>query len=144
MTNTIGRLSYKCLALILYVVPLATLFAVNFTAYVDTSPGVTISFFGYILLALIIFGTKNKLGLFAKNNTMLAVCLVIFITALIMRYLANELLLISGAGLLGCLLSILPDRVADEYSKERGKVPLGHRDAWMRSFGYPPRVGEYE
>jgi len=136
--NTTKYYCYKTLAAICYAAPLAVLFALNFEEYVS-SPGAGISFFGYILLAFVLFGAKGKILACAQKNTMLTVCIVVFITALIMQYLATQLLLISGAGLLGCVISIPFDKTADEFGKERGKPNIAHKEGWRRAFGFPPK-----
>ena len=138
--NIVRCYCYRILATLLYIAPLAVLFGINIDAYL-VSPSATLGFFGYLLAIIILFGAKDKILDCAQKDTMLTVFVIIFVIAFIMRFLADQLLLISFFGLLGCLASIVPSKVADEFQKEKGKHTLGYRTAWRRAFGIPEKGG---
>lgn len=135
---------YSCLA---YATPLGILFAVNSKAYIST-PSRGISFFGYIIIVFIAIGFKSKIQEFAKKNTILTISAIAFIVALIMQYLAMQLLLISAVSMGGCVLSAIVEPVADVYynrcykhatpeRRERVHEPtLLAKDAWKIAYGF--------
>lgn len=141
-TNRARFRLYRLLSFLVYVLPLAILFACESERYLK-STGSSLSFFGYILTAFALIAFKDKLLGFAKNNAILTVSLVIFAISLIMRYLADELLIISGISLSGALLSAVIEPVGEVYRRraerdeESGNYQLlTHRNAWRLAYGF--------
>lgn len=146
MSTNKGRYRfYKLISFLVYVLPLAILFGIGHEQYLKTA-GSSLSFFGYIIVAFVLIAFKDKLLGFAKHNTILTVSIIIFIVSLIMRYLADELLLISGVSLFGALLSTITEPVCEVYKKradkddEEGTVKLlTHKNAWRLAYGFRQR-----
>ena len=142
-TNKGRYIEYKALSFAMYVIPLLILFGVENTRYLKTA-GTSLSFFGYIIFALVLVAFKDKIVDIGKKNVVLSVSLVIFAVSAIMRYLADELLLISGVSLFGALMSTIIEPVADVYRAraERDKSGQGdgttvtHKNAWRLAYGW--------
>ena len=137
---------YRLLSFLAYVMPLMILFACQSSHYLQ-NVGTSLSFFGYIIVALILIALKDKLLDFAKKNTILTVSLVLFVVSAVMRYLADELLLISGVSVFGALLATVIEPVADVYKKrsdeeaKNGKTmeTITHKNAWRLAYGFRER-----
>lgn len=149
MTNKGRYWEYKAISFLIYIIPLLVLFALQPNHYVK-SAGTSVSFFGYIILALIMIAFKDKFLEFVKKNAVLSVSLIIFITSLIMRYLADELMVISGVSLFGALLSTVVEPVADVYHARAEKEKIGegtgevlsHKNAWRLAYGFREKQSE--
>ena len=145
-TNRGRYILYKVISFLTYVLPLMVLFAVESSHYLR-STGTSLSFFGYIILILIFVALKDKLLEFAKKNTILTVSIALFVVSAVMRYLADELLLISGVSLFGALLATITEPVADVYKaraeeeKKEGKTleTITHKNAWRLAYGFRER-----
>lgn len=146
MSNIWQYRKFKVLSALAYATPLGILFAVNHEAYL-TSTSTGIGFFGYILIAFIVLGAKNKIQDFAKKNTVMTVSAIVFITAFIMQYLATQLLLISGVSLGGAVISSVIEPVADVYYAKSYEVvgevrtkkqefALPSKEAWRIAYGF--------
>lgn len=141
-TNRARFRLYRFLSFLVYVLPLVILFACESERYLK-SAGSSLSFFGYFLVAFALIAFKDKLLGFAKNNAVLTVSLVIFVISLVMRYLADELLIISGISLFGALLSAVIEPVGEVFAKraerdeESGNCELlSHKKAWRIAYGF--------
>ena len=142
-TNKGRYIEYKALSFGMYVLPLLILFAVENTRYLKTA-GTSLSFFGYVIMALILVAFKDKIVAMGKKNVILSVSIVIFVISAVMRYLADELLLISGVSLFGALMSTVVEPVADVYKAraDRDKIgegdgtTLSHKNAWRLAYGF--------
>lgn len=136
-------MEYKALSFAAYVLPLLILFGVENTRYLKAA-GTSLSFFGYIIFALILVAFKDKIVDLGKKNVVLSISLVIFIVSAIMRYLADELLLISGVSLFGALMSTIIEPVADVYKVRADRDTRGegdgstvtHKNAWRLAYGW--------
>lgn len=140
---------YSCLA---YATPLGILFAINHKAYISIADGsvqtgATIGFFGYILLGFMALGFKSKVLEFAKKNTLLSISIGVFIIAVVMEFLARQLMLISGASIIGAILSNFFEPVADVYYARcyehsgdkrirKNTITLTAKDAWKQAYGF--------
>lgn len=142
-TNKGRYIEYKFLSFMAYVLPLLILFAVENTRYLKTA-GTQLSFFGYIIFALILVAFKDKIVAMGKKNVILSVSIVIFVISAIMKYLADELLIISGVSLFGALLSTILEPVADVYKIRADRdtagqgdgTTLSHKNAWRLAYGW--------
>ena len=139
---------HKLLSCVLYALPLAGLFALDSSKYLaNGSEGVTIAFWGYVAVGFIIIGFKNKIAEFIKKDTLMSVSIGIFLVALIMEFLARQLLFISGASIVGSVLSHTVEPVADVYydrvykqisETKRMRIKsddLTVKEAWKQAYG---------
>ncbi|MDR1138324.1 MAG: hypothetical protein LBK70_00385 [Clostridiales bacterium] len=131
---------YKLLSFVAYAVPMAVLFGINHKEYLKNEY-TGLGFFGYIMLLFLALSFKSKLTAVAQKNSILTMSTVIFVVALIMYKVGEQLLMISGMSLLGCLLSTIFERPADVYRRYGWKdgvvykgVPVPHKKAW--AWGY--------
>lgn len=144
--NALRYKVYKLYSMVAFAVPLMGLFAINKDTYISTA-STGISFFGFILLLFFVIAFKNKILAGAKKDTLLTVIIGVFATALIMQYLAHQLMLISGAAFMGWAFSKAFDHVADVYysrayqeisdgRKVRIQTPtMPQKQAWRAAFG---------
>lgn len=142
-TNKSRYIFYKWLSFLIYIIPLAVLFIIKRDDYITESGGKTVSFFGYMVVIFVIVAFKDKVLTFAKKNTILTVSVIIFTIAWVMKYLANELLLISAVSLIGSLISTIIEPVVVVYEakleKERNGDNvnlLSHKNAWRLAYGF--------
>lgn len=142
--NFFRYLFYKLLEMIAYAIPLGVLFGVNYKSYTG---GANISFWAYIIALFVILGFKQRISEYAKKDVMVTVSLAVFIVAIIMRYIADQLLIISACTLLGCIISKIFTPVSNVYfracrrrdqtTKDLIKIrtpTIPHKKAW--SLGY--------
>ena len=142
-TNKGRYIEYKALSFFAYVLPLVILFAIENTRYLK-SAGTSLSFFGYVIIALILVAFKDKLIEAGKKNVILSVSIGIFVVSAVMRYLADELLLISGVSLLGAIMSTVIEPVADVFKARADKdkagegdgTTLSHKNAGRLAYGF--------
>ena len=145
-TNKGRYFEYKALSFAAYVLPLMVLFGAENAHYLKAA-GTSLSFFGYILFALILVAFKDKIVNLGKKNVVLSVSIAIFAVSAIMRYLADELLLISGVSLFGALMSTVIEPVADVYKIRADRdtagqgdgTTLSHKNAWRLAYGWRER-----
>lgn len=142
-TNKSRYIFYKWLSFLIYIIPLVVLFIIKRDDYITESGGKTVSFFGYMVVIFVIVAFKDKVLTFAKKNTILTVSVIIFTIAWVMKYLANELLLISAISLIGSLISTIIEPVVVVYEarleKERNGDNvnlLSHKNAWRLAYGF--------
>ena len=142
-TNKGRYFEYKVISFAIYVLPILILFAVENTRYLK-SAGTSLSFFGYVIFALILVCFKDKILEVGKKNVILSVSVAIFVVSAIMRYLADELLLISGVSLFGAIISAIVEPVADVYKLRAARdtagdgdgTVLSHKNAWRLAYGF--------
>lgn len=116
MKNYGMLITYKLYSCLAFVAPLVGLFIVNKEAYISTSSGGTaIAFWGYVVVFFGAIGFKRQLGDFIKKRTTISISLGVFIVALIMEFLARQLMLISAATIAGSLMSEGLDPVVQVY-----------------------------
>ena len=145
MTNYLKAKLYQLYSYLIYIIPLVILVACNFSKYLKV-PSYRLSLTGYLVLIFLLIGFKSKFADFAKKNTVLTVSLVIFVISLVMRYLADELLLLSTVSLIGAVLSSVIEPVTEVYlahaytdverkikSEERA---LPDKTAWKLAYGF--------
>jgi len=140
MTNIRRFYMYRLLAFVAYLVPMATLFGIRHNIYLKTmSSG--LSFFGFVVVMLLAISFKSKLTAVARKNTVMTISVVIFVVAVVMQYLATELLIISLASVVGCVFSAIFEPVAEVYKgrcyKDGAKVRterLPHKKAWQQGY----------
>lgn len=148
MRNELRMWLYRGLSCVLYAAPLLGLYGFKFDDY--SGVGFSIGFFGYVLVMFLVIGFKSKLTDATRKNTVLTVSIIVFVVALIMQWLGQELLIISLCSIGGCALSRIPEPVADYYGAARFRTvkdtngaertirvdnPLvRHKEAWIRAY----------
>lgn len=113
MTNGAKCKLYRAYAFLVYALPMALLFILNHDAYAGKASA--FGFWGYIILIFVIAAFKDKFLTFFKNGSLLTISAIFFVIALTMRYLSEEMILISLVSLIGSLLSTFIDVVGDVY-----------------------------
>jgi hypothetical protein len=138
--------AYSCLA---YATPMATLFGLNSDVYLkDSTGGTSIGFWGFVILVFVALAFKSKIMEFAKKNTILSISIIVFGVALIMQFIAGQLMLISAVSMGGAVASSVFEPVADYYYSiaykqinEESRVrlnlaPVTQREAWRQAYGF--------
>ncbi len=144
MTNFWKAKIYQMYSFLLWITPLAILLGVNFNEYF-VREGFSIGFVGYIVLLFAIIALKSKFTTFMKNNTILTFSIAMFAISLIMRYLADEILLISTLSLVGAIMSSIVEPVVTVYNslayvgsgEDRHRIntrAIPDREAWKRAY----------
>lgn len=145
MTNFAKCLIYKCLAFLVFCVPLVILFIANHDEYGTKASAV--GFWAYIILIFCVIAFKETVLSVVRKHTLISVCLAVFVTSLVMHFLADRFMLISGVALIGACLQEIVDSVADTYrdhsyivaadgTKTRNTAPaIPDRQAWRETYG---------
>lgn len=150
--NALRYRLYKVLSCTTFALPFAILFALQKDLYLSfASPdtlGVGLGFWGYVMIGFIALGFKKKIGETIKKDPLLSISVGIFLIALIMEFVARQLMMLSGASIAGAILSRSVDGVSDVYfdraykaltdnKKVRIHEPLlSNKNAWRLAFGF--------
>lgn len=113
MTNKGKAFLFKIYAFLIYLVPMAVLFAINYKEY-DKDGGV-IGFWGMVVIAFVVLAFKDYIITFFKKQPLLTVSLTIFIVSIVMSELADKLALISGIAVIASLLSSFVSVISDSF-----------------------------
>ncbi len=113
MTNGQKAVLYRLYSFLAYLLPMAILFLINGEKYI--TDGCAFGFFGYIVLILVVVSFKNTFVNLIKSKTLLTVSAILFLFALLMKYLADEMLIITVFSFIGAALQLLFQLVADVY-----------------------------
>ena len=143
MTNGQKAVLYRLYSFLAYLVPMVILFCINKEKYI--TDGGAFGFFGYILLIFAVVSFKNTFINLIKSKTLLTVSAILFLFSLLMRYLADEMLIISVFSFFGALLQLLFQLVADVYDahafvvdngiKRKNRAPaLSDAQAWREAY----------
>jgi len=131
---------YKLLAFVAYALPMGVLFGLNFKTYTKNEY-TGLAFWGYVVAIFLALALKDKLTAVAKKNTLLTVSTIIFVVSLLMYKASEQMMLISGMSLLGCLLSTVFDKPAEVYKRacwDNGKkirtAVVPHKRAWADGY----------
>ena len=96
LTNKGMSIVFKGLAFLVYLIPMAVLFGVNYAAYRQTEG--LIGFWGVVLLAFVVLALKNILLTAFKKQPLIFMSLTVFIIALLMGKISDQMFLISLKG----------------------------------------------
>lgn len=113
MTNLGKCRLYRLYAFLTYCIPMILLFAINHQAYM--SGGSAFGFWAYVILFFCLIAFKNIFLKWAEKRATLVMSAVLLIFALVMIYLAEEMLLICTVSLVASVLSYFVDIVGDVY-----------------------------
>lgn len=112
LTNYGQSIMFKIYAFLAYLCPMLILFFCNIKEYTSDS---TFSFFGIVLIGFVAIAFCGTLKKIFNYNLGLSVSAIIFIVALMAKYLGEQLLLISGCSFLGSVLSITFGAISNTY-----------------------------
>lgn len=143
MTNGQKAVLYRLYSFLAYLVPMLVLFSINKDKYI--TEGGAFGFFGYIVLIFVVVSFKNTFLELIKSKTLLTVSAILVLFSLLMRYLADEMLIISVFSFVGALLQLLFQLVADVYDahtyviengiKRKNRAPaLTDAQAWKEAY----------
>lgn len=143
MTNGQKAMLYRLYSFLAYLVPMMLLFFINRGKYI--TDGGAFGFFGYIFLIFIVVSFKNTFLDLIKSKTLLTVSAILFLFSLLMKYLADEMLIITVFSFIGAALQLLFQLVADVYEahayitengiKRKNRAPaLTDAQAWKEAY----------
>ena len=144
LTNRGKCIQYKAFAFLIYLIPMTLLFFINLGAYTNNSGSV--NFWGIVLFVGIVLAFKNYIIDVFKKRTLLAVNIALLLMAIIMRYLSDEVILITAVGGVSALIATFVEIVADTYDlmsyrlvdgvKIKNTAPaLSDKEAWQQAYG---------
>lgn len=114
MSNKTRLYLYKGLGLILFALPLSVLVVIDKDMFFAESQ-TKITLYGYMAIILFAMALKERTLVLAKKAPALFVSLFLFITSLIMRRFATELMYIGLCGIIGSVLSAFISPVESVY-----------------------------
>lgn len=140
---------YKIYSCIAYATPMAILFGVNSSQYIsDTTGGKSIGFWGFVMLIFIVLAFKNKIKELGTKNAVMTVSILVFSISLIMRLIADQLMIISLCSIGGSVLSNMVEPVADYYYSvaykqlnedvrvKQNLATIPQKIAWRQAYGF--------
>ena len=126
MTNKGKAFLFKIYAFLIYLVPMAALFALNYREY--DKDGGAVGFWGIVVIAFVVLAFKDYVIAFFKKQPLLTVSLAVFIVSIITAELADQLALISGIAVVASLLSSFVSVISDSFMNHAYIVqPNGER-----------------
>ena len=142
LTNYGQSILFKIYAFLVYLVPMLVLFFCNMDKYTSDA---TFSFFGIVIIGFVAIAFCGTLKRIFNYNLGLSISAVIFIVALMSKYLGEQMLLISGCSFLGSAFSLVFGAISNTYyrfafitdesgrkRKDRGlAIPLS--EAWRET-----------
>lgn len=145
MTNSAKLLLYKIFSFLVYAIPMIALFIINHDEY--KSDGSAFGFFGIIILVFIGLTLKNSIATLFKTHTLLTVSIIILVLSLLMKYLGDNMILISCVSIVGSLLQSVIEAVAHVYEnyayitedgvKKKNMAPaIPDAQAWREAYGF--------
>jgi hypothetical protein len=112
LTNYGQSVLFKIYAFLVYLVPMLILFFCNMDAYTSDS---AFSFFGIVLIGFVAIAFCGTLKKIFNYNIGLSISAIIFVVALMSKYLGEQLLLISGCSFIGSVFSLVFGAISNTY-----------------------------
>lgn len=112
LTNYGQSVLFKLYAFFVYLTPMLVLFFCNMDEYTSDA---TFSFFGIVLLGFVAIAFCGTLKKIFNYNLGLSISAIIFIVALMAKYLGEQLLLISGCSFIGSALALIFGAISNTY-----------------------------
>ncbi len=136
---------YKLYTFLVYVIPMALLFAFKYESF--SSDGGIFGFWGIIVLILCVIMFKEFCASFFKKQPIISVSIVLLVIGVFADFLATYLTLIgivSGVGgVLSCIFSVVADvynahayKMVDGEKVINKAVALSQKEAWKEAYGY--------
>lgn len=135
---------YKLLSFIAYLIPMFTLFGIRNETYIVHKSGAGFAFGAVVIMLFAIIAFKHYLLALFKKNAVLTLSITMLVISLILYAMtspAQELMYISVASILGCILSSVFEKPADIYRNgivkdgiriRRETIP--HKQAWVDGY----------
>ena len=145
LTNSGKCKLYRVYAFIAYAIPMAILFFVNYNAY--KQEGGVVGFWGFVLLGFVFLAFKEQILSLFKKRMLMSLSGTLFIFAILMQFIADQIILITGvsfaAGLLSSFISVVGDVYAEraykmvDGEKVKNTAPaISDKQAWLEAYGY--------
>ena len=145
MTANIRRYYlYKLLSFLAYLIPMSILFGVRNETYIVHRTGAGFAFGAVVTMLFAILAFKHYLLALFKKNAVLTLSITMLVISLILYAMtrpAQELMYISLASILGCLLSSIFEKPADIYRSAIVKdgirirrETISHKQAWVDGY----------
>ncbi len=112
ITNYGQSILFKIYAFLVYLTPMLVLFFCNMDEYTSDA---TFSFFGIVLIGFVAIAFCGTLKKIFNYNLGLSVSAIIFVVALMSKYLGEQLLLISGCSFIGSAFSLVLGSISNTY-----------------------------
>ena len=142
LTNYGQSIMFKIYAFLVYLIPMLILFFTNIDAYTSDSK---LSFFGILILGTCLIAFCGTIKKIINYNVGLSVSVIVFLIALLSKYLGEQLMLISGCSFIGSVLSIVFTAISNTYyrlafvedeqgRKRKDKSPaISFKEAWQET-----------
>ena len=145
LTNKGKAWLYRFYAFLVYLIPMITLFIVNYQEY--DKDGGAVGFWGIIVIAFVVLAFKGYILNLFKKQPITTVSIAIFVVALVMKNIAGQMLLISAVSAIAALLSSFVSVVSDVFVEHSFKMADGEKvkqsapaisdkQAWLEAYGY--------
>ena len=151
MTNRGMCLLYKAYSFIAYAIPMVILFLANMDAY--KTDGSIFGFWGFVILGFVFIAFKGTFINLIKNRTLMTVSGIVLLFAILMQYIAQEMILISMMSFGGAVMQSFLEGVADVYEnyswitvdgvkKRNRKKAIPQAEAWAEAYGFIGGINE--
>lgn len=145
LTNSGKCKLYRLYAFIAYAIPMAMLFFVNYNAY--KQEGGAVGFWGFVLLGFVFLAFKEQILTLFKKRMLMSLSGTLFIFAILMQFIADQIILITGvsfaAGLLSSFISVVGDvyaersyRMVDGEKIKNTSPAIPDKQAWLEAYGW--------
>ena len=145
LTNSGKCKLYRLYAFIAYTIPMAVLFFVNYNAY--KQEGGAVGFWGFVLLGFVFLAFKEQILTLFKKRMLMSLSGTLFIFAILMQFIADQIILITGvsfaAGLLSSFISVVGDvyaersyRMVDGEKIKNTSPAIPDKQAWLEAYGW--------
>lgn len=145
LTNSGKCKLYRVYAFIAYAIPMAVLFFANYNAY--KQEGGAIGFWGFVLLGFVFLAFKEQILSLFKKRMLMSLSGTLFIFAILMQFVADQIILITGVSFVAGLLSSFISVVGDVYATRAYKVidgekvkntapAISDKQAWLEAYGW--------
>lgn len=145
LTNKGKAWLYRFYAFLVYLIPMITLFIVNYQEY--DKDGGAVGFWGIIVIAFVVLAFKGYILNLFKKQPITTVSIAIFVVALVMKNIAGQMILISAVSAIAALLSSFVSVVSDVFvehsfkmvdgEKVKNSAPaISDKQAWLEAYGY--------
>lgn len=154
MTNAGKHLLYRVYSWGVYAVPMLIMWLANQETFGST--GSTVGMFGILVIALLLLAFRKEVLNLLKTRTLLTGSVALLVVAILMRVIADNLLMIAIVSCIGAAMQSSIEVVANVYERYayivnddgirvRNPAPaLSDADAWREAYGLPARSVEDE
>ena len=119
LTNHAQSVLFKIYAFLVYCLPMAVLYFCNIENYNSDSK---LSFMGVLLIGFVAIAFANTVKKIINYNIGLSVSSIIFVIALLSKFLGEQLIMISGASFIGSVFALIFSEISNTYSRFAFKI----------------------